>query len=147
MAQLELPILGAMAALVVAGLGLSDRADAMEPAEEGTFSLQLPWSGTVEAVITSPDGDAFVYQFLGVATNQQGEGFLHNASMRCVGFGRTQGDAEQTRGSCVFIDPDGDQAFANWRDEGTVQLAEGEGELIGALENTRGSRAPTRTPR
>lgn len=120
------------AAGTAAWVAFGHQAAGAELAREGTFDLRLAWSGSVEAVIAAGrDADAFVYQFLGVATNQAGEGFLHDASLHCVGFGRAQGEAERNQGNCVYLDPDGDRLFADWQDEGTAQRAEGSGELLG----------------
>lgn len=139
MAKLAQAILAATGASALAAFGPCDPAPGAELPEEGAFDLRLAWSGTIEARIPAGrDGDAFVYQFLGVATNQAGDGFLHNASVRCIGFGRAQGDAEQNQGNCVYVDPDGDRVFADWQDEGTVRQAEGGGDLIGGTDKYEG---------
>lgn len=125
-------MLGTVGASVFLAFAPCDRPVAAEVAKEGTFEVRSAWSGSVEAAVpTGPDADAFVYQFLGVATNEAGEGFLHNTSMHCVGLGHARGNAERNRGNCVYVDPDGDRVFAEWQDEGTVQHAEGRGDLIG----------------
>lgn len=132
MARFGRSVLAATGASVLVAFGLSGQVSGAELAKEGTFDLRLAWSGSVEAVIpASRNGDAFIYEFLGVTTNQAGEGFLHNASVRCVGFGYAQGNAEQNQGNCVYVDPDGDRVFADWQDEGTARRAEGSGELTG----------------
>lgn len=130
---------GAAGAVTLLVLGLCDQARAEDLSKEGTFRLRLAWSGSVEALIPAGrDAQAFVYQFLGVATNQAGEGFLHNASMRCIGFGHAQDGAEQNHGNCVYTDPDGHRMFADWQDEGTAQKAEGSGNLLGGTGKYQG---------
>lgn len=117
--------------LILLGASGPDLA-AAELAKEGTFSLRDAWSGTVEGLSLGETRSVYIYMFKGVATNDAGEGLLHNTSMNCMGMGRSVRRATKDHGSCVYTDVDGDKIFDEWKDEGTLGVGgKGTGSLIG----------------
>jgi hypothetical protein len=92
---------------------------------------------------------------LGVITNDAGQGFLQNASSRCVGgLSFVKGEFDNEQGMCVMVDRDGDQAFFRYTGAGRLGAAAkikgtyvgGTGKyarLTGTYEGTRTTIRPT----
>lgn len=127
-----LAALAALAFTLAQSGGFANQVKAAELAKEGTFSVRAAWSGASQGFGLGEDHWVRTYDFKGVVTNDDGQGFLHNTSLRCIGLGRTFKGVTENSGNCVHTDLDGDTIFDSWQDEGTVSTgARGVGNLIG----------------
>ncbi len=124
--------LAALAFMLAQSGGFASQATAAELAKEGTFSIRAAWSSAWQGFAMGEDRWVSTFDLKGVVTNDAGQGFLHNTSMRCVGLGRTFKGASEDSGNCVYTDADGDKLFDQWRDRGAAGVgAKDSGGLVG----------------
>jgi hypothetical protein len=127
-----LMVLAALAVALAQGGGFMHQARAAELAKEGTFSIRAAWSGAWQGFDLDEERWVSTFELKGVVTNDAGQGFLHSASMRCIGLGRTVKGTTEHGGNCVYTDADGDELFTEWQDHGTAGVgAKGSGPVIG----------------
>jgi hypothetical protein len=92
--------------------------------KEGRGAMTSYNTGTVKILAGGQDVAAITYDVLGIITNDAGQGFLHNASYRCVGgLSATKGEFDNEQGLCVSTDRDGDQTFYRYTGTGRVGAA------------------------
>ena len=113
--------------------------------KEGTISYQCGYSGTLKALSMGQERRQIIYEFMGVLISDTGEGFVHNASMRCVGsLHLVKGVWEDGSGSCAFTRPDGDQWFIIYKDAGQAgRSSKGTGTIVGGTGKVSGIQGST----
>ncbi len=101
--------------------------------KEGSGTTTIYFTGTVKMLAAGQDLAAITYDVLGVWANDAGQGFLHNASSRCVGgLSVVKGEFDNEQGVCVTVDSDGDQAFFRYTGAGRAgATAKVKGSFIG----------------
>lgn len=91
-----------------------------QPPKAGTYRSSGAHSGTFKILQMGEERSEITYELSGLSLSDSGEGLLHGASFRCLGAVHAiQGAYDGDSGSCVYIRPDGDQAFLTYRGSGT----------------------------
>jgi hypothetical protein len=89
-----------------------------EMAKEGTASGTMIFSGTFKALPMGQERLQMAFEVLGAYV---GEGPLNHSSFRCVGgMHAVKGEFLDETGSCIFTNPDGDQAWSTYKCAGQV---------------------------
>ena len=134
------------------GLALGAVAHAQVP-KEGTSTSTTTYSGTFKMVQMGEERVHVIYEALGMNLSDSGEGLLHGASIRCLGAMHAIKNAyDDDNGFCVYIRPDGDQAFATFRasgkfgagSTGTLTFVGGTGKLAGLTGGGESTYTPVR---
>ena len=103
----------ALAVLIAFGLVAS-----AEMPKQGISSGTMTYSGTHKIILLGKERLQMNYEVMGVYV---GEGPLNNSSFRCIGgLHAVKGTFDDDCGSCAFITPNGDQAFATYKAKGKV---------------------------
>jgi len=92
--------------------------------KEGSISCLAGDSGMHKALSMGKERVQVNYELLGVFISETGEGFVHNASVRCMGtLHAVKGVHEGGGGGCVHTCPDGDQWFTVYTTSGQLGRA------------------------
>lgn len=92
--------------------------------KEGSGATTAYYTGTLKNLPAGQDFAVVTYDVLGVIVRDEGQGFLHNASSRCVGaLSVVKGEFDNEQGACVVVDRDGDQAFLRYTGAGRAGVA------------------------
>ncbi len=119
--------------------------------KEGTGSATSYYTGTFKLLEAGKEHAAFNYEVLGIVLNDDAQGFLHNATVRCMGALRAvKGEYNDDAGLCVIADKDGDQVFSQYAATGRLGVA---GKVVftytggtGKYAGITGTGEQTRTP-
>ena len=143
-------------ALVASGLALwlafGTSAHAQLP-KEGTYTSTNAYSGTFKSLPMGEERSHVTYELFGVTLSDSGDGLLHGASVRCLGASHViKGAYDNDNGFCVYIRPDGDQAFSTYRASGksgvggtgTFTFVGGTGKLAGLTGSGEFTGTPVR---
>ena len=107
--------------------------------KEGNGALTSYFAGTSKILPMGKDGVRITYEVLGIATNNAGQGFAHNASVRCHGgLDVVKGAWDNEQGSCVLADRDGDQVFYRFMGSGSGAEAKLTGSYVGGTGKYEG---------
>lgn len=89
------------------------QAEAQLP-KHGTYTSKFGWYAIGKVFELEKDHVFFVGEFSGTNFNDEGRGFLHDASVVCPGSNdiKAPGSAQ---GYCIVTDSDGDKAFLVWK--------------------------------
>ncbi len=131
----------AMMALLALTLGIAaGTVAAAEIAQEGTFTGTNAFSGTGTTLAVGQDHLQLNYEVLGVSLNDEGKGFGHNVSIRCVGaLHAVKGTFDNESGMCGAMDLEGDQYFLMYTASGTLgRTAAGSYEYVGGTGKYEG---------
>ncbi len=119
----------------------------------GNISARKVLSATLKALPLGKERLQVTYEALG-AIVEAGDALLQNTSARCLAaFHAVNGAVDDESGSCVYLRPDGDQLFLQYRGagklggdgRGTATIVGGTGKLVGVqgtLEWTRTAARP-----
>jgi len=89
-----------------------------EMPKQGTSSGTMSYSGTHKIMLLGKERVQMNYEVMGVYV---GEGPLNNSSFRCIGgLHAVKGTFNNDCGSCVYVTPNGDQAFGTYEAKGKV---------------------------
>jgi hypothetical protein len=98
-----------LAALLV----LSPKAEA-QMAKRGTYAVHFGWHSAGKVFELEKEHVFWVGEFSGTTFNDEGKGFLHNASLVCpASYDIRPGGIAQ--GVCIMTDLQGDKAFSVWK--------------------------------
>jgi hypothetical protein len=111
--------------------------------KQGTFSAHFGWYAVGKIYEVEKDHEFFVGEFSGTVFNDNGQGFLHLASVACPGVDDVISGISNAHGYCTITDHDGDKAFVVWkckgkdpsRCEGDFQWTGGTGKYSGLKGN------------
>jgi hypothetical protein len=146
-------------AIVAVVLGLLSGASvvAQTPAaspKSGNISARKVLSATIKALPMGKERLQVTYESLGAIFSEAGDELLQNASARCLGaFHAVNGAIDDESGSCVYMRPDGDQLFVQYRAagklgsaaKGTATIVGGTGKLLGAQGTLEWARTTARS--
>ena len=114
--------------------------------KEGSGSLTAYITSTWKVLTLGPGQERTqgTYEGPGVATNDAGQGFMHNVAARCLGSWYAEKGAFEEHGSCLYVDRDGDQVYTRYRAEGGPGLpTRSKGNFVGGTGKYSGIQGST----
>ena len=121
-----------VAAFVLVPFGTTGTsAEAGELPKTGTYTTNWSFSGPYMALVLADENYTWMSEFTLVVWNEAGEGFLHDMSGHCNGFGVN----DAGKGYCSLVDADDDKIFWAFTDvgggKGSAVLEGGTGKYAG----------------
>jgi hypothetical protein len=108
-------------------------------AKEGNGAFTSYFTGTSKTLAMGKDSVRITYEVLGIMTNDAGQGFAHNMSIRCDGgLDLVKGAWDNEQGSCVSADRDGDQVFYRFTGAGSGAQIKVTGSFVGGTGKYEG---------
>jgi hypothetical protein len=107
--------------------------------KEGNGATTSYFTGTSKTLAMGKDSVRITYEVLGIVTNDAGQGFAHNVSVRCQGaLDVVKGTWDSEQASCVWADRDGDQVFYRFTGSGSGAQAKLTGSYVGGTGKYEG---------
>ena len=122
-------------------------------AKSGNISARKVLSVTLKVLPLGKERLQVTTEALGAIVSETGEGLLQNASARCLGaLHAVNGAFDDESGACVYLKPDGDQLFLQYKAagklggeaKGSATIVGGTGKLAGIQGTLEWARTGTR---